>query len=67
MHNPIVFAWRETNISVVAGQGGTLDGSGQAWWDCAANRSLAAPPCSGHSRPQNLFFSNVSGVRIINL
>ena len=35
MHNPIVFAWRETNITVVAGPGGTLDGQGAAWWSCA--------------------------------
>eukprot|EP01047_Picozoa_sp_COSAG01_P030365 COSAG01_NODE_2115_length_8385_cov_65.265870_10_plen_287_part_00 len=65
MHNPIIFAWRAQNISIVAGEGGTLDGGGQAWWNCW--RNLSAAPCSGYSRPQNLFFSNVSGVRIVNL
>jgi polygalacturonase len=71
MHQPIIFAWHETNISVVSGEGGTLDGQGAAWWSCAALKpgpgNLSQAPCSGYSRPQNLFFSNVSGVRIINL
>eukprot|EP01043_Picozoa_sp_COSAG02_P066644 COSAG02_NODE_10440_length_1940_cov_2.735470_1_plen_324_part_10 len=71
MHQPIIFAWRETNISIVAGRGGTLDGQGAAWWGCAALKpgpaNLTNPPCSGHSRPQNLFFSNVSHVHIVNL
>ena len=66
MHNPIIFAWQETNISIVGGAGATLDGQGAAWWDCATG-NMTLPPCSGHSRPQNLFFSNVSNVRIINL
>jgi len=70
MHQPIIFAWKETNISIVAGEGGTLDGQGAAWWGCANFKgpgNLSDAPCSGHSRPQNLFFSNVSSVRIINL
>ena len=50
-----------------------LHAKGQAWWNCAKfgpggnPGSLLQPPCSGHSRPQNLFFSNVSQVSIVNL
>ena len=71
MHNPIIFAWRAENISIVAGEGGTLDGQGQAWWNCwrytPGPGNLSDAPCSGYSRPHNLFLSNVSGVRIVNL
>ena len=42
-----------------------LDGNGWPWWACGANNSLA--PCNCHGRPQNLFFSNVSTVRIDGL
>ena len=28
MHNPIIFAWHATNISIIAQEGGTLDGQG---------------------------------------
>ena len=32
MHQPFVFAWRQRNISIVADEGGTLDGNGWPWW-----------------------------------
>ena len=62
MHNPFVFAWNQENISILADDGGTLDGNGWPWWACGSNYSL--PPCNCQGRPQNLFFSNVSGVQI---
>ena len=65
IHNPFVFAWNQQNISILADRGATLDGNGWPWWACARNYSL--PPCNCQARPQNLFFSNVSGVRIHGL
>ena len=54
----------------VAGEGGTLDGQGQAWWNCwrytPGPGNLSDAPCSGYSRPHNLFLSNVSEDETVN-
>ena len=63
MHQALVFAWNATNISL--GGGGTIDGHGQPWWDCA--NKLSAPPCNGHGRPHLLMLSNISTVTITDL
>ena len=62
MYSPTIFAHNQRNISIVAEEGGTLDGYGLPWWACERNYSLA--PCSCHARPHNLLFSNVSGVSL---
>eukprot|EP01047_Picozoa_sp_COSAG01_P018224 COSAG01_NODE_983_length_12354_cov_2.780335_8_plen_372_part_00 len=65
MHNPFVFAWNQQNISIVAEEGGTVDGYGWPWWACGRNYSLS--PCNCRARPQNLFFSNCSRISISGL
>ena len=65
MHSPLLFAWHQTNITIIADSGGTLDGNGGPWWACERNQTLA--PCDCHGRPHNIFFSNVSGVTIKGL
>jgi len=73
MHNPLVFAWRAENVTIDAAAGGTIDGGGEPWWKCGVrNGSGSFPlvgeaPCSGYSRPQLIFFSNVSKASVLGL
>eukprot|EP01043_Picozoa_sp_COSAG02_P012034 COSAG02_NODE_456_length_21968_cov_13.528145_4_plen_423_part_00 len=58
MHQPMLFSWNTTNVSVT---GGTIDCNGQMWRGCADN--LTRAPCGGYSRPHCVFFANATSVR----
>ena len=63
---PLLMALNAENISVSGG--GVIDGNGDAWWTCAhGTPPLAAPPCSGFSRPQLLRPTNVHGFSLSDL
>ena len=60
MHQPFLFAWHETNITLTGG--GMVDGNANAsnWWNCA--RHLELEPCNGHARPHLLFFADTDNI-----
>lgn len=58
MHQSLIFTWSTTNVSV--GGGGTIDCRGSYFQACGGN--LTKAPCSGHARPQCVFFSNATDV-----
>ena len=50
---PFLLGWGADNLTL--GGGGVIDGQGGPWWACAHGvPPLAAPPCSGFSRPRLL-------------
>lgn len=60
MHQAFVFSWGAQNVSF--GGGGTIDGSGKAWWDCAGD--LKKAPCNGYGRPHLMMMANVTDVEL---
>lgn len=58
MHQSLLFTWSTTNVSV--GGGGTIDCRGDYFQACGNN--LTKAPCSGHARPECVFFSNATDV-----
>lgn len=58
MHQSLLFTFSTTNVSV--GGGGTIDCRGGYFQACGNN--LTKAPCSGHARPECVFFSNSSDV-----
>lgn len=63
MHQPMLFSWNTTNVSITGG--GTWDCNGFIWRSCMHNMSL--PPCNGHSRPHCVFFANATDVLLEDL
>ena len=53
MHQAFLFTFNTTNVSV--GGGGTVDCRGGGFQGCGSD--LAKPPCSGHARPQCVWFA----------
>jgi polygalacturonase len=45
---------------VSVGGGGTIDPRGDTFEGCG--NDLSKSPCDGYARPQNIFFSNATGV-----
>jgi polygalacturonase len=58
MHQSLLFTWSTTNVSV--GGGGVIDCNGDFFQGCGSD--LAKAPCSGHARPECVFFSNATDV-----
>ena len=65
MHQALLFAWNESNVTL--GGGGMIDcnASPQSWWGCAQN--LSRPPCNGYARPHCVMLANSSGVVVSDL
>ena len=56
MHQAFLFTFNTTNVSV--GGGGTVDCRGGGFQGCGSD--LAKPPCSGHARPQCVWFATAT-------
>lgn len=58
----IVRSWGASRLTITGG--GTIDGSGSAWWPCAGK---AAAPCAGFSRPHLLMLVGGDQLLITNV
>lgn len=60
---PLIQSWHTNNFTLTGG--GTVDGNGFEWWNCAGD--LSQQPCSGYVRPHGIRLVGTQGVHIYDI